>query len=144
MAGGKSGNNDDKLDAIETAVRVAGDDAAEQLLIDFGGRKYYFPILVDPDHELAKKLGLKAAQAICDEIGGVTVYIPMPGSRVAVRRSIVRKRTIGGENAATIAFSLRVCERVVSKDRGWLIGKGLLPAGQATGGRLAISSAADE
>lgn len=124
-------NDADRLCAVTTARRVCGDKSADRLVRDFGGTRIYFPITVTPFHPLARSMGRKAAQKLCDELYGCAVEIPVGEIGMPhMRRRIVKVGILSGVTCARIAMVAMCTERQVYNIAKSLRVKGELPLTQ--------------
>lgn len=89
----------------------------------YGGITLYVPKTITEKHDLARLIGLAAAQALCDAYPGEKLSIALheTGSHVqqaAERRKAIRELDGSGLTHAQIARQLRTTERTVRKVLG--------------------------
>ena len=95
-------------------VHSIGDDAADKLIADFGGRRLYIPIAPGPGDLITRSIGLLSALAMARTFGSDRLLIPVTSDHARRRVRIVAMRT---ENVSIsrIARELRCTERYVYK-----------------------------
>lgn len=91
-----------------------GGDAADKLVADFGGRRFYVPRAPAPGDPITRSIGLRAALAMARRFGGDRIFVPVTSSH---RRRRARIVTMRAENVSIshIARELRCTERYVYK-----------------------------
>lgn len=87
-----------------------GDDAADKLIADFGGRRFYVPRAPAPGDPITRSIGLRAARAF----GGDRIVVPVTSSHLRRRARIVAMRA-DHVSISHIAQELRCTERYVYK-----------------------------
>ena len=106
-------------DAVRTSLydqigHSIGDDAADKLIADFGGRRLYIPVAPAPGNLVTRSIGLPAAMAMARVFGGDRLLIPAISNQERRRARIVAMRA-GGVSISRIAHELRCTERYVYK-----------------------------
>jgi hypothetical protein len=91
-----------------------GDDAADKLIADFGGRRLYIPVAPAPGDLVTRSIGLSAAMAMARVFGGDRLLIPVTSDRARRRVRIVAMRA-DRVSISRIAHELRCTERYVYK-----------------------------
>ncbi len=91
-----------------------GDDAADRLIADFGGRRLYIPVAPAPGDLIARSIGLPAAMAMARMFGGDRLLIPVTSTHARRRVRIVAMRA-DHVSISRIAHELRCTERYVYK-----------------------------
>ena len=91
-----------------------GDDAADKLNADFGGRRLYIPIAPAPGDQITRSIGLLAAMAMARVFGGDRLLIPVTSDHLRRRVRIVAMRA-DHVSISHIAQELRCTERYVYK-----------------------------
>jgi len=91
-----------------------GDDAADKLIADFGGRRLYIPIAPGPGDLITRSIGLLAALAMARMFGGDRLLIPVTSTHNRRRVRIVAMRA-DHVSISRIAHELRCTERYVYK-----------------------------
>lgn len=94
--------------------RSIGDDAAEKLIADFGGRRLYIPIAPAPGDLVSRSIGLIAALQMARLFGGDRLLIPASVDRARRRARILAMRA-DHNSISRIAHELRCTERHVYK-----------------------------
>jgi hypothetical protein len=94
--------------------RSIGDDAAEKLIADFGGRRLYIPIAPAPGDLVSRSIGLVAALQMARMFGGDRLLIPSSADRARRRARILAMRA-DHVSISRIAHELRCTERHVYK-----------------------------
>jgi Mor family transcriptional regulator len=94
--------------------RSIGDDAADKLIEDFGGRRLYIPLMPSPGDRITASIGLCAALAMAREFGGDRLPIPLSRDSARRRARIVALRA-EGSTISQIAHELHCTERYVYK-----------------------------
>ncbi len=92
---------------------VAGREAALRLSMSSGGNSIYVPrpSRVCPDHQLARAMGVDAAQKVAERFQGEIIDIPM------ARRALVRGLAERGLSTADIAGQLKLSRKTVRRYR---------------------------
>jgi Mor family transcriptional regulator len=91
-----------------------GDDAADKLIADFGGRRLYIPIAPSPGDLVSRSIGLIAALQMARLFGGDRVMVPTGAGRARRRARILAMRA-DHVSISRIAHELRCTERHVYK-----------------------------
>jgi hypothetical protein len=91
-----------------------GDDAADKLIADFGGRRLYIPVAPAPGDLVTRSIGLSAAMAMARVFGGDRLLIPVTSDQTRRRVRIVAMRA-DRVSISRIAHELRCTERYVYK-----------------------------
>ena len=91
-----------------------GGDAADKLVADFGGRRFYVPRTPVPGNPITRSIGLRAALAMARTFGGDRIVIPVTSSHQRRRARIVTMRA-DNVSVSHIARELRCTERYVYK-----------------------------
>ncbi len=91
-----------------------GDDAADKLIADFGGRRLYIPVAPGPGDLIARSIGLTAALAMAHAFGGDRLVIPVTSTHARRRVRILAMRA-DHVSISRIAHELRCTERYVYK-----------------------------
>jgi Mor family transcriptional regulator len=91
-----------------------GDDAADKLIADFGGRRLYIPVAPAPGDLVTGSIGLTAALAMARVFGGDRLLIPVTSNNERRRVRIVAMRA-DNVSISRIAHELRCTERYVYK-----------------------------
>lgn len=91
-----------------------GDDAADKLIADFGGRRLYIPVTPAAGDLVSDSIGLPAAKAMARTFGGDRLLIPVTSNR-ARRRVRILKMRADHVSISRIAHELRCTERYVYK-----------------------------
>ena len=91
-----------------------GDDAADKLIADFGGRRLYIPRAPGPGDLITRSIGLTAALAMARVFGGDRLLIPVTSTLARRRVRIVAMRA-DHVSISRIAHELRCTERYVYK-----------------------------
>jgi len=91
-----------------------GDDAADKLIADFGGRRLYIPVAPAPGDLVTRSIGLLAAMAMARMFGGDRLLIPATSDHARRRVRIVAMRA-EHVSISRIAHELRCTERYVYK-----------------------------
>lgn len=94
--------------------RSIGDDAANKLIADFGGRRLYIPMAPTPGDRVTSSIGLVAALAMARVFGGDRLFIPVTSDHARRRARILAMRA-DHVSIARIASQLRCTERHVYK-----------------------------
>jgi len=95
-------------------VRSIGDNAADKLIADFGGRRLYILMAPGPDDQVTKSIGLVAALAMARVFGGDRLVIPLGSDQERRRARIIAMRA-DHLSIPLIARQLRCTERYVYK-----------------------------
>lgn len=88
---------------------LIGKEAFLRLAEAFGGTRLYVPISLGEDHEIARAIGTKAAQAMVDRLAPDVISVPL-----AREQRAMHYRAIGRSNAQ-IARKLGITERGVER-----------------------------
>ena len=91
-----------------------GGDAADKLIADFGGRRFYIPRAPAPGDRITRSIGLPAALAMARAFGGDRILLPVTSSHLRRRARIVAMRA-DHVSISRIALKLRCTERYVYK-----------------------------
>jgi len=91
-----------------------GDDAADKLVADFGGRRLYIPVAPGPGDLITRSIGLTAALAMAHVFGGDRLVIPLTSTHARRRMRILTMRA-DHVSISRIAQELRCTERYVYK-----------------------------
>jgi Mor family transcriptional regulator len=91
-----------------------GGDAADKLIADFGGRRFYVPRTPAPGDPITRSIGLPAALAMARTFGGDRILLPVTSSHLRRRARIVAMRA-DHVSISHIAQELRCTERYVYK-----------------------------
>lgn len=94
--------------------RSIGDDAANKLIADFGGRRLYIPVAPAPGDRVTSSIGLVAALAMARTFGGDRLLVPVTSDHARRRAKIFAMR-VQNISIARIARQLRCSERHVYK-----------------------------
>ncbi len=94
--------------------RSIGDDAADKLIADFGGRRLYIPIAPAPGDRVTTSIGPVAALAMARAFGGDRLLIPVTSDHARRRARILAMRA-EHLSIPSIARQLRCTERYVYK-----------------------------
>ena len=95
-------------------VRSIGEDAADKLIADFGGRRLYVPIAPGPRDQIARSIGLRGAMAMAHTFGSDRILVPVTSNHLRRRARIVAMRA-DHISISHIARELRCTERYVYK-----------------------------
>ena len=98
--------------SMQPVVEAIGFDAAERLVIDFGGRRLF--IAADPDArgKLALSIGLERARELARAIGAGVFEVPRCLGWVNSRRNEeICVRSLGGESHSELARCYGLSER---------------------------------
>ncbi len=117
-------------DDICAWVEYLGGDA-EQFRRRFGGRQIYIPHSISTSHPLVEVLGAEVAFRLCEELTGITGYVPVQQNRVPARRLLVLMLTWAGFGLIRIAEIGEMSVRHVSGIRDMFRRDGLLPPASA-------------
>jgi Homeodomain-like domain len=93
---------------------LIGNDAADKLIADFGGRRLYIPVAPGPGDQITRSIGLLAALAMARVFGGDRLLIPVTSDHARRRVRIVAMRA-DHVSISRIAQELRCTERYVYK-----------------------------
>ena len=99
-------------------VEVAGEKAALALLAAKGGQSIYVPGRLAADHELAVIMGLEAARALSDHLGGRGVNVMVPRAATSEwhrRRAQTSALLSSGASESMIAREMKVTTRAVQR-----------------------------
>ena len=102
-------------ESFEALVQLLGQGDALVLCREYGGMRLHVPKKVAADHDIARRIGVKAAQALADEFGGTAIDIPM-GKAVDARRRTQFVMT-SKASANFIARNLGITQRHVRRIR---------------------------
>jgi len=91
-----------------------GGDAADKLIADFGGRRFYIPRAPAPGDRITRSIGLPAALAMARAFGGDRILLPVTSSHLRRRARILAMRA-DHVSISHIAHELRCTERYVYK-----------------------------
>jgi Mor family transcriptional regulator len=91
-----------------------GGDAADKLIADFGGRRFYVPRAPAPGDPIARSIGMPAALAMAREFGGDRILVPVTSSHLRRRVRIFTMRA-DHVSISRIAHELHCTERYVYK-----------------------------
>ncbi len=94
--------------------RSIGDDLADKLIADFGGRRLYVPIAPAPGDRITSSIGLSAAIAMARTFGGDRLMIPHSSYHARRRAQIIAMRA-NNASISRIAHQVRCTERYVYK-----------------------------
>ncbi len=94
--------------------RSIGEEAADKLVADFGGRRLYIPITPAAGDLVTRSIGLVAATAIARVYGGDRLLIPSTNRQTRRRARILAMRS-ARMSISRIAHELRCTERYVYK-----------------------------
>ena len=94
--------------------RSIGDDAAEKLIAEFGGRRLYIPMAPGPNDRVTRSIGLVAALAMARSFGGDRLMIPLTSDTERRRARIIAMRA-DRLSIPRIARQLHCTERYVYK-----------------------------
>ena len=94
--------------------RSIGDDAAEKLIAEFGGRRLYIPLAPGPNDRVTRSIGLVAALAMARSFGGDRLMIPLTSDAARRRARIIAMRA-DRLSIPRIARRLHCTERYVYK-----------------------------
>ncbi len=103
-----------RLSLYDQIGRSIGDDAADKLIADFGGRRLYIPMAPAPGDRITSSIGLAAALAMARAFGGDRLWIPLSSDHARRRARIVAMRA-DHLSIPRIALKLRCTERYVYK-----------------------------
>jgi hypothetical protein len=95
-------------------VRSIGDDAAEKLIADFGGRRLYIPLAPGPGDRVTRSIGLIKALAMARVFGSDRLMIPLSSDTERRRTRILAMRA-DGLSIPRIARQIHCTERYVYK-----------------------------
>jgi hypothetical protein len=90
-------------------VDLIGEDATDELITRFGGRRLYVPHIPQPGDLLSDALGRDAAQRLAEIFGGDRVDVPNP----TPRRVLILELRNAGLSVDAIARHLRCTRRRV-------------------------------
>jgi len=93
----------------EEIGRVAGDEAALQLSIKFGGTRIYVPVV--PDRQLVEAVGAEAAARLSSAWGAEQIDVPARPGKTARLKDRVRALLGQGLSCREIARQLAITER---------------------------------
>ena len=110
---------DDSASSARTSLfaqvgQSIGEEAADKLVADFGGRRLYIPITPAAGDLVTSSIGLVAATAIARVFGGDRLLIPSSNHQTRRRAQILAMRA-GRMSISRIAHELRCTERYVYK-----------------------------
>lgn len=120
-----------RLDDLPPQARQMADLVGVQGLLALaeyrGGRWLYVPKTVEPDHPLAKCLGLKKARALCQVFDGERVMMPacVDALRAIRDEEIFRRHYDGGESLDALAGAYGITQRSVLRAIGRVRGRDL-------------------
>ena len=95
-------------------VHSVGEDAADKLIADFGGRRLYVPMAPAPGDQIARSIGLRGAMAMAHTFGSDRILVPVTSNHLRRRVRIVAMRA-DNVSISRIARELRCTERYVYK-----------------------------
>lgn len=104
--------NDIPASLIDVAETL-GPRVAIALIDKFGGLEVKFPHRPRPDHPIIKALGETDGHALCEFLGGQSIYVPH--NRAGSRRAEVLALEAAGCDRATIARRLQLSQRHVRR-----------------------------
>lgn len=105
---------DDLPESLRDVVELIGLAATLKLVEHYGGLiALYVPRELEPDHHLARAIGISAARKLASRYGGDQVRsIPMcVGGLRRLRDAEIRRRVAEGEAPATLVREFGVTER---------------------------------
>ncbi len=126
---------DDSASSSRTSLfaevgRSIGEEAADKLVADFGGRRIYIPITPAAGDLVTSSIGLVAATAIARVFGGDRLLIPSTNHQTRRRAQILAMRA-ERMSISRIAHELRCTERYVYKvlaaERNSIGASGIVP-----------------
>lgn len=100
--------------SLVDVAETFGVGVALTLMQHFGGLDLKFPLRPGPAHPIIKALGEKAGRALCDYLGGQSIYIPHGQPHRSVYADVKRLEAKGLERGK-IARMLGVSERHVRR-----------------------------
>lgn len=86
-------------------VELIGEDAVVRLAESFGGTRLYVPVKIAGKHELARTIGLEAAQQLCARFSPDVIQVPL------ARDLRARHYAAAGQTHAQIARALGMTEK---------------------------------
>jgi hypothetical protein len=95
-------------------VHSIGEDAADKLIADFGGRRLYVPMAPGPRDQIARSIGLSGAMAMAHTFGSDRILVPVTSNHLRRGARIVAMRA-DNVSISRIARELRCTERYVYK-----------------------------
>jgi hypothetical protein len=102
-------------ESFEALVQLLGQGDALVLCREFGGQRVRIPKKVAQDHELAKRIGLQAAERMAEEFGGIALDVPLGRAVTSRRRAQVVATS--PHSANEIARALGITQRHVRRIR---------------------------
>lgn len=99
--------------SLESIAKIAGEDAAIQISIDFGGTRIYIPQSPGEHAPLTICVGLDAAKKIAQTYGGMNLTVPV----TVGKRAEIENLNKQGYTAAQIARKVRCSMSMVNKVR---------------------------
>jgi len=103
---------------LSDLVQVVGEKAAVALIGAKGGESIYVPGTVKDTHELARIMGLEAARALSDHLGGRGVNVVLPRATTSewqLRRQKTQALLSAGASESMIAREMKVTTRAVQR-----------------------------
>lgn len=88
----------------EILVGEISDAAIKQLVAVFGGRRIYVPYSLNPNHAIAKAIGIAQARRLSETYGGSPIFIPKTHCVIRRMRNLdILSAIINGEPISAIA-----------------------------------------
>lgn len=113
---------------LEDLGAEIGFTATTALVAWFGGANLYVPSEVDPDHLLARTIGMPAFRRLVMQWGGETLWIPINHAYEIDRRSREAANLLArGMGSKAVSQALGISERRVQQLRAKLEENGMLP-----------------
>lgn len=99
-------------------IDIVGEKAAIALISARGGESVYVPARIEERHPLADVMGLDAARALSDHLGGRGVNVMVPRANTSdwqLRRQKTAALLSAGATESMIAREMRVTTRAVQR-----------------------------
>ena len=113
---------------LEDIGAEMGFTATSVLAAWFGGQWLYVPQKADPNHPVAKLVGISAYKKLVENWGGTSIKIPTgSGEEIARRDRTIAEMLHNGMGSKAIAEQTGLTERRVQQIRLQLESSGLIP-----------------
>jgi len=100
------------MTATWNIIAAIGRENLTRLQQEIGPRDLYVPISPDPEHRVAKVLGMAAMRVLCEEFGGTKIWIGN-GYATAARNEEIFRAAKNGDSVETIALRWEITQRYV-------------------------------
>lgn len=109
---------EDIIDAplFRQAGDIIGIDALNELQLIFGGKRLFVPRHMGPHHPIAQAIGLDAARALAQELGGQRFDVPL----MLKRRALIEKCLADGLGSQKTADRVGCTRRAVQYTKAQL------------------------